>query len=368
MNAPSVSVTGMGWVTPLGDELEGVWQRLLDGHDGFTPLNHTGRLRNNLAASVRAVSVDLPADERLHALAVAAARAALASAGIEPDSSFKLLIGTSLGDYLENPDSRRSLSSWADRAADSIGVMRPAIAISTACSSASDAILLGAELIRSGEARCCLCGGSDIITMSKRLAHSALGTMSPTRLRAFDQRHDGTLLGEGAGFIVLEADAPKDRQKAVLRGAGSSNDATGMTAADTSGRTALDAIERSLKSAGVSADEIGLINAHGSGTPMNDETERNAFNRTFSGSAKPLVFATKGAFGHSLGATGAIEAIALIMALRTGQVPGIVGLERPDPELTLPVARERLRTSARFGLSTTLGFGGFNTSLIFKAV
>jgi 3-oxoacyl-[acyl-carrier-protein] synthase II len=113
---------------------------------------------------------------------------------------------------------------------------------------------------------------------------------------------------------------------------------------------------------------IGLINAHGSGTVMNDTTETNAFKALFTGDSGPLVFATKGNFGHTLGATGAIEAIALILALREGRVPPIHGLEQPLPEFSLPLAiSQPVSCAARAGLSLTLGFGGFDTSLVFEA-
>jgi 3-oxoacyl-[acyl-carrier-protein] synthase II len=224
-------------------------------------------------------------------------------------------------------------------------------------------------LIRAGAARCCVCGGADVVTWSKRIAHSALGTMSPSLLRAFDVRHDGTLLGEGAAFIVLEALQDDTQPLALLRGVGSANEAYGMTAADVTGVAAGYAIERSLADAQLNAAEIGLINAHGSGTPMNDATERNAFHSVFAGPNLPLVFATKGNFGHSLGATGAIEAVALLCALRARLAPPIVGLEQPDPEFLLPLATERaVPCEARYGLSLTLGFGGFDTSLIFERV
>jgi 3-oxoacyl-[acyl-carrier-protein] synthase II len=193
--------------------------------------------------------------------------------------------------------------------------------------------------------------------------------MSPTQLRAFDVRHDGTLLGEGAGFIVLEAEAPGQSPHAILGGAGSANDASGMTVADITGRSAVYAMERSLADAGLEPSAIGLINAHGSGTVMNDTTECNAFNTLFSGASRPLVFATKGNFGHTLGATGAIEAIAMILAMRDGRVPPIPNLEQPLPEFSLPLAISQPASCApRAGLSLTLGFGGFDTSLIFEAV
>jgi 3-oxoacyl-[acyl-carrier-protein] synthase II len=203
--------------------------------------------------------------------------------------------------------------------------------------------------------------------MSKRLAHSALGTMSPTMLRAFDARHDGMLLGEGAAFVVLKAPGEADMPLGFLRGAGSANDAAGMTHPDAGGLGGRLAIERSLADSGLDPAEIELINAHGSGTPLNDATERAAFADVFGGRARPLVFATKGNFGHSLGATGAIEAVAVLLALQSGLVPPIFGLEQPDPSFPLPLAHStKAPCAARIGLNLTLGFGGFDTSLIFE--
>jgi 3-oxoacyl-[acyl-carrier-protein] synthase II len=365
-----VFVTGMAWATPLGDSLESVWELLLSGKTGFQYVAHPeGRLRNDLAAPVNQPDIALKPCERLHQLACGTIGRAMIAAQCRPgDSDTHLILGTSLGTYLEGrPDD--SLYAWAEAVGRDLGLAAPPIAVSTACSSASDAILLGADLIRMGEARCCICGGVDVLTWSKRAGHSALGTMSPTFLRAFDVRHDGTLLGEGAGFLVLQAESAGQKPLAILRGAGSANDATGMTAADVTGLSARYAIERSLADAELPAAAIGLINAHGSGTPMNDLTEKNALAAVFTTKPAPLVFATKGNFGHSLGATGALEAIALVLAMRTGRVPPIAGLENPDPEFPLPVAHSAaLSHKASFGLSLTLGFGGFDTSLVFEAV
>jgi 3-oxoacyl-[acyl-carrier-protein] synthase II len=363
-----IHVTGMAWATALGDDLEQVWERLLAGETGLVPHPHPGRLRNPLAAVVPSSSEDLPPAVRLVEMASRTIRQALAEAQQDAaDPRVRLILGTSLGAYLEEDSREVSLHAWAEAVGRAVGAVAPPITVATACSAGSDAILLGAELLRAGAARCCVCGGADVLTWSKRLAHSALGTMSPTTLRAFDVRHDGTLLGEGAAFLVLE---PADRGRkshAILRGAGSANDASAMTAPDTSALGARYALERSLADAQLPPEAIGLINAHGSGTPLNDSTESRAFRDIFGGRSRPPVFATKGNFGHSLGATGAIEAIALLLALRTRRVPPIVGLEQPDPDFPLPLPRSQPRAcDARLGLSLTLGFGGFDTSLVFE--
>jgi 3-oxoacyl-[acyl-carrier-protein] synthase II len=357
----------MAWLTALGDDLESVWQALLAGKTGLRPVAYSGRLRNLLAAPAK--EAEIPPSERLVKMACATILKTLAQAKREPgDPEVRLVLSTSLGAYLDEEAARAPLSGWATEVARELGASAPPIVISTACSSGADAILVGAELIRSGAAKCCVCGGADVLTPNKRLAHSALGTLSPTFLRAFDQRHDGTLLGEGAGFIVLEADAPKQSCHAFLSGTGSANDATGMTMADITGLSAGYAMRRSLADADLPPSAIGLINAHGSGTVMNDTTESNAFTALFTGAERPLVFATKGNFGHTLGATGAIEAIAVILALREGRVPPIHGLEQPLPEVSLPLAiSQPVCCTPRAALSLTLGFGGFDTSLVFEA-
>jgi 3-oxoacyl-[acyl-carrier-protein] synthase II len=296
---------------------------------------------------------------------------ALERAACDPrDPGVQIVFGTSLGAFLEGE--ARPLHAWADEMGQRLGAARAPVAHSTACSAGSDAILVGAELVRSGAARRAVAGGADVFTLAKQLGHSALGTLSPTTLRAFDVGHDGTLLGEGAGFLVLEREGDATRPAlAYLRGVGSANDASGMTAPDAAALGARLALERSLRDAALEPDAIGVVNAHGSGTPLNDATEAKALRAVFGGrdaTEGPVVFATKGNFGHALGATGALEAIALCLSLARGQVPPIVGLEEPAPDVAFPLAFRRVvRHHKTFGLSLTLGFGGFDTSLVMEA-
>ncbi|MGZ3459240.1 MAG: beta-ketoacyl synthase N-terminal-like domain-containing protein, partial [Archangium sp.] len=198
-------MTGAAWSTALGNGLGEVWRRLLAGEHGFVEIPTPHRVRNGLAAVVRPFE-DKPA-LRLRQLAVETLGRALSEAGLAAGGAgTRLVLGTSLGAYLDDANEREApLHAWADEVARAVGSSAPPISLSTACSSGADAILVGAELIRAGLAEVCVCGGVDILTQSKRLAHSALSTMSPTRLRAFDQGHDGMLLGEGAGFLVLES-------------------------------------------------------------------------------------------------------------------------------------------------------------------
>jgi 3-oxoacyl-[acyl-carrier-protein] synthase II len=367
-----IVVSGMAWHTALGDALSGVWQRLLDGETGIAPTDSCHKLRNLSAAAVRGDDSDrLSARERLDSLTRRTVAAALADARLDlPHQAQRtlLVIGTSFGARLDDAlAATEPLDRWVQDVADDFGLT--SVALSTACSSGSDAVLLGAELIRAGVADCCICGGADVLADSKRLAHTALGTMSATTLRSFDHRHDGTILGEGFAFLVLERRGGRAlRPYAVLRGGGSANDAAGLTAPDKEGNGIRLAVERSLLNSNLRLDDMGVVNAHASGTQTNDRIESAAYMKLFAAS-RPTIFATKGAFGHSLGATGALEAIALILALEHRVVPPIVGLETPMPGFTLPLPTKRSsRINAKFGLSVTIGFGGFNTSLVFERI
>lgn len=366
-SGPSIAVTGMAWTTALGDDLDAVWRRLLAAESGLAPQAHAGRLRSSLAAACPNVPLGLPATARMRTLAADTIARALADAGCDARAA-TLVLGTSLGASLEDEPAAAPLHAWADELAAAAGFREPPVVLSTACSAGHDALLVGAALLHSGAAERVVCGGVDVLTPCKRLAHSALGSMSATTLRAFDRRRDGTLLGEGAGFLVLELGLSGQRPRALLRGAGSANDAVGMTAPDDAGRGAQLALLRALADADAAPAEVGLVCAHGSGTPQGDRAEALALGAVFGGVLPPLVFATKGNFGHSLGATGALAAIALALALRTGRVPPIAGLDDPDPVMRLPLAVGRPhRVDVRLGVSLTLGFGGLDTAIVLEA-
>jgi 3-oxoacyl-[acyl-carrier-protein] synthase II len=363
-----IVVTGMAWHTALGNTLSGVWQRLLDGETGIVPVPSRHALKNERAAAISSVDrADVRQTLDYLTRQTIAAAAADAQLDLPRDAGATLLVvGTSFGARLDDPlSAAEPIDGWVRNIADDFGLT--SVTLSTACSSGSDALVAGAELIRAGVANCCICGGADVLADSKRLAHTALGTMSSTTLRSFDERHDGTILGEGAGFLVLERRNSRPvRPYAILRGTGSSNDAAGLTAPDKDGHGIRLAVERSLKNAGLRCADIDVINAHGSGTLTNDRIESVAYSQLF-GASQPTIFATKGAFGHSLGATGALEAIALILALEQRMLPPVHGLEVPIPGFSMSMpAGHAVALDATYGLSLTIGFGGFNTSLIFE--
>ncbi|GGQ65145.1 beta-ketoacyl synthase N-terminal-like domain-containing protein [Couchioplanes azureus] len=363
-----VRVTGMGWTTPLGDSLTGVWRRLLDGETGLGVWPAAHSVRNPLVAVVPEPPLTVPAAARQTALAVRAIEAALAQAGLSGRAEDVLLVlGTSYGAHLDD-ESTGELDRWAAEVATAVGVRRPPISLTTACSSGSDAVALGARLVAAGETGTAVCVGADVLTPAKRYGHTTLGTMSPTVTRPFDARSDGMLLGEGAGALVLRSGAAdQPGTHALVLGSGASNDAAGLTAPDASGRGLVLAVRRALAACRRDAGDVSVINAHGSGTPANDEAEAAGLDELFGAlPAPPTVFATKAALGHSLGATGALEAIASVLALRARRVPPVAGLERPRPGLRLPVAAGApAAIRPGLALSLTLGFGGFNTCLVF---
>jgi 3-oxoacyl-[acyl-carrier-protein] synthase II len=310
----------------------------------------------------------LPPEDRFLMMTVCALRTAFEAAGITTaDTRAVVIIGTSYGDLLERaPADDCTLQTWSDSVTRALGLRRSPIVVSTACSSGSDALALGLMMIRAGDAEVCVCGGVDIVTDTKRFGHSSLGTLSASTLRAFDVARDGTLLGEGAAFFVLErASATGSAPLGFLLGQGAANDACTMTAPDPEGVGARLAIERALKNAMLAPNDVCAYCAHGSGTDLNEASEIAALQAVFRDAPAPKVFATKPNLGHSLGATGAVEALALLLALRHHTVPPLAGTENLRPELLgLASTSKPLSLSGNVGASLTLGFGGYDTCLI----
>ncbi|REF00408.1 beta-ketoacyl-[acyl-carrier-protein] synthase family protein [Thermomonospora umbrina] len=356
-------VTGMAWSTPLGRDLAEVWDRLCAGETGVTVVPSRHRLRADLAATLADPPYGRKPGERMVDLATEVLSEAAAGLDLS-DPRIGLVLGTSFGALLETDDP----ADWCREVARRVGAAHPPVMVSTACSTGTDTLLAAQALMRSGRLRACVTGAVDILTEAKRLGHSVLATMSPTALRAFDSDHDGTMLGEGAAFLVLEsassARARGARVHATLRGSGSANDAYGLTAPDPTGSSVITTLRRCLAAAGLSPDQVAVVSAHGTGTPLNDEVEARSLAEFF-GVSGPVVFATKGALGHSLGATGAIEAIGTILALKQRRVPPVANLTDPVPSLNLP-GDKGAAIKGGIGLSLTLGFGGFNTCLAFE--
>ncbi|RPI19501.1 MAG: beta-ketoacyl-[acyl-carrier-protein] synthase family protein [Ignavibacteriae bacterium] len=362
-------VVGMAWVTALGNSLEGVWNSLLCGETGIKTYSFSFKLKNNLAALVPDIPFALDSWARLQKLTLDCIKCAVNDSHIDlKGKKVQLVVGTSFGaslDYSEN--CQVTLYDWLIDVNKVLGYNTQPVLVSTSCSSGSDAIAMGAELIRSNSVDICICGGADILTQSKLMAHSELGTMSPTMLKAFDKTHDGTILGEGAAFIVLVNSQNKHlvkKQYGSIVGSASSNDASGFTAPDLTGQSVVMAIRRCLQDAHLDHTQVEIINAHGSGTVINDTVELKAYNALFQSQKKPIIFATKGNLGHTLGATGAMEVVALLLAIKMGKVPPVYLLDSPISDYLVP-AQKNITKKATFqnGLSITLGFGGYNTCI-----
>lgn len=238
----------------------------------------------------------------------------------------------------------------------------------SACAAAAQAIASGFWAIRRGEIDRALVGGHDSMDHPMGLlSFSILGALSTSRCRPFDKDRDGFMLGEGAGFLVLESlDIALERGATILaeiKGAGTSMDAWNPTAPHPKGEGAMKAMERALKDAKLQPSDIGYVNAHGTGTPLGDQAESQAIYRLFGGNVP--VSSIKGAIGHCIAAAGAVEAVACIGALKEGLLLGTTGLVEQDENCPVLVLKETVEKQVSNVLSNSFGFGGQNCSLLF---
>jgi nodulation protein E len=248
------------------------------------------------------------------------------------------------------------------------GLTGPVLAVASACASANHAMGLALQQIRHGGADVMLAGGSEaMLTFGGVKAWEGLRVLSPDTCRPFSLGRKGMVIGDGAGVLVLEAEdharARGARVLARLVGFGMTADAGDIVAPDPGG--AVRAMRAALADAGLGPADIGYINAHGTGTLVNDRSEATAIREVF-GTAPPPVSSTKAMHGHAIGATGALEAIACILALTEGILPPTVGFEAADPDCALDVVPNRFRRArVDAALSNAFAFGGLNAVLAF---
>lgn len=247
-----------------------------------------------------------------------------------------------------------------------LGIRHYVTTISTACSSAANAILLGKRLLQCNMADVVLAGGCEALTRFTLNGFAALGLLDPLPSRPFDKSRAGLNLGEGAGYVVMEREGERDVEMlARLVGAGNANDAYHQTASSPNGEGAFLAMRAALADAGVTAEQVDYINAHGTGTPNNDETEYVAFTRVF-GERVPPYSSTKSSTGHTLGAAGGVEAVLSVQALMHGVVYANRNITEPDSSFAVPpVMGYERRDGMVHVMSNTFGFGGNCTSLLF---
>ena len=381
-----VAVTGLGVVAPCGIGIEAFWEGLCgpapEGERRVTDFDPTPHFDNPKEAR-RA--------DRCTQFAIAASDMALAQAGdlVADPLRRGVLIGTGIGGIetletqikvmLEKGERRVSpflvpmMMPNAAPAAVSMrhGFQGPAENTCTACAAGTHAIANAARMITHGRCDVVLAGGSEapfvraaIAGFTNMTALSSSGVSRP-----FDAERDGFVMGEGSGVLVLEewemAERRGARILAEVLGGASTADAHHNTAPSPGGVGAIACMELALEEAGISPEAITHINAHGTSTPLNDMAEAEAVNKLF-GSSGPLMTSTKGITGHALGAAGALEAVAVVLAMQKGLVPPTAGFSTPDPEMPQVnlVVGEPAPWSPGPSLSNSFGFGGHNGSLV----
>ncbi|MGP0050684.1 MAG: beta-ketoacyl-ACP synthase II [Solirubrobacteraceae bacterium] len=395
-----VAVTGMGAITPLGlgaPTLHERWCAGASGIEGGVGAATDFDPRDHLAAR------DVRRADRFTQLALVAAQEATTQAGWDGDSlpydrtRVGCVIGTGVGGIatierskeilLEHGASRIPplavplMMSNAAAGALSIryGIRGTSYGTVAACAAGAQAIVEAARLIRCGDADAVLTGGSEApLTALSTAGFTSLAALSPSGTsRPFDRRRDGFVMGEGAGVLVLEAQESAVKRGApvlaTIRGSGATSDAYHLTAPHPGGETAAAAIRAALSSAGLAAESVTYVNAHGTSTQLNDRSETNAIKLALGKhAARVAVSSAKSAIGHLLGAAGAVEAIATILALRNRIAPPTLGWEEPDEGMDLDYVPGRARPlggseGPLVGLSNSFGFGGHNVVLCFES-
>jgi 3-oxoacyl-[acyl-carrier-protein] synthase II len=406
-----VVVTGLGVVTPLGNDVPTTWQALIEGRSGigYVTLFDTSAYDYAIAGEVRDFvpetameTKDLRHIDRYCQFAINASLEALRDAGIDVDGGLGeragVVFGSGAGGYTLLEEQSRVLNQKGPRRvspyflsnilpdaasgyiAIHTGAMGPNMAVISACATGAGSIGEAAEIIKRGDADLMIAGGAEApITPFLYAGFNALRAVAspgddPSRAcRPFDRCRDGFVVGEGAGCVVLEswehAQARGARVYAELIGYGSSNDAFDMVASDEYGRGAALAMNMALRKSGLPLEQVGYVNAHGTATPMNDRVETLALKKVFGEHAYKLaVSSTKSMTGHMMGAAGAAEAIFSILALYHQVLPPTMHYQDPDPECDLDYVPNQARPvqDLEATLSTSIGLGGHNAALIFS--
>ncbi|MFE2975111.1 beta-ketoacyl-[acyl-carrier-protein] synthase family protein [Streptomyces sp. NPDC059258] len=400
-NAVDVWVTGLGAMTPLGANANDTWTAMQSGENGIgvlkeswaetLPVRIAGQLSVDPADSMK--RTEARKLDRSEQIALVTAREAWADAGtpeVEPER-VAVVLGTGIGGVtsllgqnhiLETSGPRRvsphtvpmlmanGPAAWVSMDLNAQGGAHAPV---SACASGAEAIALGLDLIRSGRVDIVVAGGVEasvhalpMAAFAQMMALSSDNDAPEHASRPFDRSRNGFVLGEGGAVVVLEradhARARSSRAYGTLLGAGISSSAVHITASDVPGQVR--AMSQSLRDAGVSGTDVGLVHAHATSTPQGDLAEAQAIAQAVG--THPVVTATKSMTGHLLGASGALGAMASLLALRDGSVPPTRNLTEQDPQVDLDVAAGSARSGQwQNALSNSFGFGGHNVSLVF---
>lgn len=403
-----VVITGIGAVTPVGNDIETMWDSLVNGKNGIDYIKSfdTEKLKVKVAAEVKDFDPtkyiekkELRKTDLFCQYAIAAACQAVEDSGIIgtiEDEKLGVYVGSGTGGMhtfftqCENMIAEKKISPFfipmmiGNMAAGLIAIRfsakGPCLPVVTACATSTHAVGEAFHAIKNGYADAIITGGAEAAITPLAIAGfsscMALSTRNDPNSSSipFDKRRDGFVMGEGAGILVLE-----EYEHAVARGAkiyaevagyGNTCDAHHVTAPDPEAAGAARCVEIALKEAGITDDDTLYINAHGTSTPANDKTETAAFKRALGEKAyDAYISSTKSMTGHMLGATGAVEAIVAALAVKNGIVPPTIGLEEPDPECDLNyVPNKAVEAPLTVAASTTFGFGGHNACIALKKV
>jgi nodulation protein E len=397
-----VVVTGLGAITPLGHDVASYWDGLKRGADGIRPVELIApeRLNQKVLGEVKGFDPlkhfgerELPILDRVSQFAVVAAKQAIAQSGLSFEGELSertaAIIGTGVGGQTTIDDSFKRLyeeqqprvypltipklmaNAPASQVSMHCGLRGPSFGVVSACASATHAIGLSYQLVRSGAAQCAVAGGAEAsISFGAIKGWEAMRVMAPDKCRPFSKDRKGMIIGEGTALVVLETEeAARKRGADILAevaGFGMSADAKDITAPDAGGMAR--AIVAALADAKVDRGGVQYINAHGTGTTANDRTETAALKASFGDHADKLaISSTKSMIGHALGAAGALEMVATVMSLRDKVVAPTINYLGQDPECDLDyVPTEARDLSIDVALSNSFAFGGLNAVLVLR--
>lgn len=394
-----VFVTGAGIISALGVGVESTYQALLNGESGIgqikhLPTQHTefpvGEVKLSNEEMAQILKLSYPYSElRTVLLGIIAAKEAVADSGLSKNDIEKsaFINGTTVGGmdktekhfltvFDSNAETEDSLEmkyndcgTTTDLIADAVGKFKLVTTTSTACSSAANAIILGANLIKAGIVDIAVVGGAEALTKFHLNGFNTLMILDTDNCRPFDSERKGINLGEGAAYIVLESGESANRRNAHILGelSGYANtcDAFHQTATSENGEGAYLAMRKAIDMAGISPSAVDYINAHGTGTSNNDVCELAAMERIW-GYNLPHFSSTKTFTGHTTSASGSIEAVIALLAINRNFIPANLGWETPIKDGAEPVKTAKLNHEVNVVVDNSFGFGGNDSSLVFS--
>ncbi|MBP0437283.1 beta-ketoacyl-[acyl-carrier-protein] synthase family protein [Tianweitania sediminis] len=402
MARPRIVITGLGGICALGNDVASIWSSMKDGRGGIGPLENTDTtpLQVKVGAEIKALpdhGLDrrrLITMDRFSVLAVIAAKEALAQSGLVISEGNTTRVGAIVGTGVYGAETadenyhavlvhkkpranvftvpRIMPGAPAGQVSMEFGMRGPVFGVTSACSSTNHALASACDQLLLGRADAVVAGGTEApLSFGILKSWEALRVLSPDTCRPFSKDRQGLVIGEGAAMVVLETEEHAKARGAMilaeLAGIGLSADASDIVAPTVEGPTA--AMAACLADAGLTPGDVDYLNAHGTGTSANDKIETDAIKRVFGDAARRLsISSTKSMHGHCLGASGALELLACVMAIREGVVPPTINYREPDPDCDLDVtpnqARER---TVRVAISNAFAFGGTNAVVAVRA-